>query len=145
MAILQVFKIRLPNCVAGKYIFKSGKEANFVGGKYVTAVPEEIAELENEVVLNHPHIFRDAEEMVMDTEVKDPLAVLREKFFAEFQATATATANTVDKGNTAAKGTDTLGGIATSTNISGVAAASNQGGTPGVAPGFIAASGSVKK
>ena len=126
MAILQLYKIRLPNCVAGKYIFLNGKEAAFIGGRYATAVPTEIEQLDKEIEMDHPHIYRDAEEMTMDSDVKDPLAVLRDKFFKEFQEQQAKTSNRVDKGNTETAGvTVKLGGIATSANTVGTAAASN--------------------
>jgi len=81
MAIARVFKSQVQSI---KYIFKNGKEAPFVFGKYYTDNATEIAELEQEIALGHPQIFIDSEEKEVDTEKMDPLSRLREKIIAEY-------------------------------------------------------------
>lgn len=123
MAILHVFKSRIPSC---KFLFKNGKEANFIGGRFMTDVQSEIDELQAEVTLNHPHIYVDSAEAKVDSEKLDPLEEIRKKAVADYlakQAAAVATSN--DRGSTAQGGK--LEGIANSATIASGAAGSSSG------------------
>ena len=125
MAILHVFKSRIPSC---KFLFKNGKEANFIGGKFMTDNESEIAELQAEVDLRHPHIYVDPEEAKVDSERVDPLEQIRMKAVAEYLAKqAAAVATTNDRGNTAQGGK--LEGIANSATVAAGAAGSSSGAT----------------
>lgn len=98
MAIKKVFKCRIPS---SKYLFSNGKEANFIGGRYMTDVEAEISALEDEIKLGHPHIYVDSAEKEIDTEQMDPIEQIKKKAIAEYvaaQAKAIKTSN--DMGNT---------------------------------------------
>jgi len=92
---------------------------HFVGGRYLTDKQNEIEFLTNEVKRGHDIIsIREGEETLADTAL-DPLAALREKFFAEFQLAQKAAIDPKndfgksEKGaNTAAMGAMTSRGIA---------------------------------
>jgi len=89
MAILKVFKSRIPSC---NYVFARGKSAAFVEGRYATGILEEISELEQEILSGHPHIYVDPAETEVDSDAVDPMAALREKIIADYlknQAAAT--------------------------------------------------------
>jgi hypothetical protein len=79
--VVKLFKTRIPNI---GYIFRSGKRAPFLNSRYSTDIPSEIAELEEEISLGHPHIYIDEAELTLDT--VEPMEVLRKKFYAEFEA-----------------------------------------------------------
>ena len=92
MAIKRVFKSRIPSC---SYFFKNGKQAAFIGGKYVTDVDIEIAELESEIgksgltepnKSDHPHIYIDQREKEINTEALDPIAEIKRKAVEEYLA-----------------------------------------------------------
>lgn len=87
MAIKRVFKCRIPS---SKYIFSNGKEANFIGGKYATDVAAEIAALEEDIKLGHPHIYIDDSEKEIDTEQMDPIEQIKKKAIAEYLAAQSA-------------------------------------------------------
>lgn len=96
MSTLRVFKATLPSV---NYIFKNGKPAIFVQGKFCTDVPAEIAELDEEVANHHPIIFIDSAEREVDSAAVDPISALREKIIAEYKASmATATSPDNDMG-----------------------------------------------
>lgn len=98
MAIKKVFKCRIPS---SKYLFSNGKEANFIGGRYMTDVEAEIAALEGEIKLGHPHIYVDSAEKEVDTEQMDPIEQIKKKAIAEYIAAQTKAINTSnDMGNT---------------------------------------------
>lgn len=80
---VKLFRSTLLSC---KYIFSKGTVANFVNGKYATSNLGEIAELEEQISQGHQHIYVRKGEETIDYDVTDPLAELRKKFFAEFQA-----------------------------------------------------------
>lgn len=88
--ILRVFKCTIPSC---NFIFSNGKPAIFVQGVYRTAVDWEIAELEKEVASGHPHVYIDAKEREIDSEMVDPMNALRAKIIAEYKATMEAATN----------------------------------------------------
>lgn len=98
MAIKKVFKCRIPS---SKYLFSNGKEANFIGGKYMTDVEAEISALEGEIKIGHPHIYVDAAEKEIDTEQMDPIEQIKKKAIAEYLAAqAQAVKTTNNMGNT---------------------------------------------
>lgn len=81
--LLHVFKSNIPS---SQYIFKSGKYAHFVDGKYFTDIESEIAELEAEIAGRHPHIYKDNGELTIVAEDRDPMVALRKKIIAEHEA-----------------------------------------------------------
>jgi hypothetical protein len=101
MAILKVFKSHIPSV---NYIFKNGKPAIFVSGKFATGIQSEIDELEAEIAAGHPHIYVDAAEKEIDSEKVDPMIGLREKIIAEYLEKQAAAAGdpTRDMGTSAA-------------------------------------------
>ena len=112
MSIKKVFKCRIPSC---KYLFSNGKEANFIGGKYLTDLDIEISQLENEIKSGHPHIYVDAAEKEVDTEQMDPIEQIKKKAIAEYLAAQKAALDpNNDRGSTEA---GKLQGIANSTTI----------------------------
>jgi hypothetical protein len=83
------------------YIFKNGKPATFVSGRFITDIPSEIAELDEEVAAKHPFIFIDPAEKEIDSEKLDPMAGLRERIIAEYLARQAEVTNpTNDMGST---------------------------------------------
>lgn len=81
--VKKVFKARIPSV---NYIFKNGKPAIFIAGRFLTDIPAEIKELEEEIALGHPHIYvDDNEETVEAADPGELMMGLREKFFKEFQ------------------------------------------------------------
>lgn len=89
MSIAKVFKSAIPSV---NYIFGNGKPAIFVNGKFATTIESEIAELENEIRLGHPHIYIDENEKEIDSSAIDPISSLRaqiEKEIMDKMAAAT--------------------------------------------------------
>ena len=91
MAIKHVFLNSLNFC---KYIFASGKEANFISGQYLTSDPAEIEELTREAGMGHPHISipTDEAKRTIDTTITDPLIAIKAKAVAEYLAAQAAAA-----------------------------------------------------
>lgn len=83
MPILHVYRASLPSM---NYIFKNGKPATFISGRFTTDLEEEIAELDAEVKARHPFIYIDPEEVTIDSEKLDPMSGLRERIIAEYLA-----------------------------------------------------------
>lgn len=128
MSIKKRYAIRLPNCNAGKYIFKSGKEAPFVNGEFLTDVESEIAELDAEVKAKHPHIFIEVGKEEVDSDQPAPLEALRAKIIADYLETQRAANNPAnDRGNTVM---GQLQGIGTSASAGVLSAESSS--TPAV-------------
>lgn len=71
------------------YIFGNGKPCIFVRGRFSTDNSKEIAELDNEIALGHPHIRKMTEEEIAEhvTTPEDALLALREQIIAEYIAT----------------------------------------------------------
>ena len=98
MAILQVFKATLPSI---NYIFRNGKPAIFVQGKFATSIEAEIEEMKDEIAKGHPHIYVDKEDATVDSEMVDPIQALRAKIEAQIRAEmAAATDLSNDRGQT---------------------------------------------
>lgn len=128
MSTLRVFKATLPSV---NYIFKNGKPAIFVNGMYTTDVPFEIEELDAEIATRHPHIFIDESMREIDSAKVDPIAALREKIIAEYQATmAAATSLDNDLGNS------TQGALKPASSVD-IAAASAGGSGAGLAARLV--------
>lgn len=70
------------------YIFRNGKPAIFVAGKFVTDVQKEIDELREEIAAGQPHIRECTPEEIKVAGVPggDLMTGLKEKFFQEFLA-----------------------------------------------------------
>lgn len=116
MAIAKIFKATMPSV---NYIFKNGKPAIFVHGKFATALEYEIAELEAEITAGHPHIFIDPAECEIDSNALSPIEALTAKIREEVMAEmARATQMTNDMGTStqgplkAASSTDVADAVA---------------------------------
>lgn len=83
---LRVFKTTMSS---NKFIFKSGKTAGFVNGRYMTSNPQEIKELEEEILEHqNPYFYIDKNEKEITSEqAADPMAALRAKIIADYLAT----------------------------------------------------------
>ncbi len=87
MSTLRVYKATLPSV---NYIFRNGKPAIFISGKFCTDIPTEISELDEEVASGHPIIYIDSAEREIDSAKVDPIAGLREQIIAEYKASMAA-------------------------------------------------------
>lgn len=85
-----IFKARIPSV---NYIFKNGKPAIFIQGKFTTTVQSEIDELNAEIEANHPHIYIDENEATIDANLVNPIEALREQIKAELMAEMAAATN----------------------------------------------------
>ena len=85
------FKSRMGAIV---YIMKNGKPANFVEGEFVTSVPSEIAELDDEVANGHPIIYIDGGDSAVVV-AEDPMAGLKANMRAQILAEIAATPEVV--------------------------------------------------
>ena len=74
------------NLPSSKYIFKSGKVANFVRGQYLTSIESEIAELNADIGFGHPNIHIDPKERTVDSLHADPLAKIKKLAIEEYLA-----------------------------------------------------------
>lgn len=88
--VATIFKATLPSI---NYVFKNGKPAIFVSGKFITAIPAEVAELKAEIEAGHPHIYIDAKEAEIAAAAIDPMAGLRAQIEAEIMAKMAAATN----------------------------------------------------
>jgi len=123
----RVFRSNIPSV---GYVFKNGKRANFIGGRYTTSIKHEIDELDAEIANSHPNFTANVEEVV---ETSEPMAALREKFIAEYLEQQ---ARNTDKGNDAGTSKQGKLNVANSTTIGAGAAGSDSatggsGSTPG--------------
>jgi hypothetical protein len=108
----------IPSC---QYVFKSGKIASFVSGRYSTHIASEVEELNAEIAAGHPHLFvKKGEEKVLVADL-DPVSALRKKFFAEFQA---AQAAAIDPENDMGSSSTATTGMQTSKTIGTITAGS---------------------
>lgn len=120
MLTKNLYHSRIPSC---KFIFKSGKEANFIGGTYLTSDPVEIAELDIEIKSVHPHIYVDENNLAVDTENIDPLHEIKRKAVEEYLAAQQAASDpNSDKGVT--EQNTKVGNVANSVSITGTASVS---------------------
>lgn len=82
MSMLRLYKSYLPTV---NYILGNGKPAIFIEGRYATEVESEIAELDNEVRLKHPHIYIDDAEKEVDSVKVDPIEALTTRIREELR------------------------------------------------------------
>lgn len=96
MPIAKLYKATIPSI---NYIFRNGKPAIFVRGKFATDIASEIAELDEEIANAHPYLFVDTDEPTAETATGDLIAGLRATLEAEIRAEmAAASALTNDMG-----------------------------------------------
>jgi len=116
---------------AHRYIFKSGKTAEFFGGVYRTDISSEIAELQAEIKAGIGSIWQVAGQENINSLELDPMAVLKKKIIADYEADkARANANGESVSDvTPAKphGTGTVGVAAAVSNSIGAATAVKPG------------------
>lgn len=111
------------NVASLRYVFKAGKVAAFLSGKYTTNIAHEIEELDEEIAMNHPNITANKEEVVA---LSEPMEALRAKFIAEYLETA---AKSVVKTNDAGFSEQGKLNVANSTTVSeGMASSDSSGG-----------------
>lgn len=127
MSVQHLFKNTLGNC---QYIFKTGKIAHFLNGRYLTDQEAEIEELTAEAKSGHPHIYIDANEATVDSDAaSNAMAALEARIRAKVLLEL-ATQKDNDRGNyeVSAK----LEGIVSTTDIAAAASgsASNEGAAP---------------
>jgi len=80
MSMLNLYKSHLPSC---SVIFPNGKSAVFVNGRYATDVEYEINIFDTEIKAGHSHIYKDPNELQVDSEQQDPMAILTAKIRAQ--------------------------------------------------------------
>jgi hypothetical protein len=120
MAELTVFKSR---AMTMGYAFKSGKVVHFLAGMYATAAKDEIEELTTECDNAHPNFYIDPAQKTIDSEMMDPVAVLRAKIREEERALILAAMGNPQRDmGTTPQGK--LEGIANSHTINGMQASS---------------------
>ena len=124
MGTLNVYKSAIPHI---NYIFKNGKLAVFTNGVFRTDIEGEIQELETEIKLGHPHIYVDAAEKIIDSEMVDPMNALRHKIIQEFLAKQAETAGNPDRDMGT---TDKNVGVMPATSKTIAEAAAGGSGTP---------------
>jgi hypothetical protein len=138
MSELSVFKSRAPTM---GYVFKTGKVVHFMGGIYATSSKAEIEELTTECENGHPNFYIDPTQKTLDSEMLDPIAVLRATIRAEEVAKLRAMGDPLrDMGSTPQ---GKLEGIANSHSINGLQAASEAQAV--AAQTMIPPSGAVNK
>ena len=100
-------------------IAPSGKQILFEGGMYLTDRPDEIEFLDKEVSIGHEMIYTKKGQEKISSKDLDPMAQLREKIIAEYEAKKEAQQSpSRDMGNTAKA--DPTQGIATSNTIKAI-------------------------
>ena len=134
MATKNRYFSRVPSC---KFIFKSGKEAAFVGGIFDTDFASEIKELDEEVATGHPHIFVNVDQLTIDSECLDPLTEIKRKAIEEYIAAQVAASDPKNnRGNTKETKLNTV----TTADIAAASADSSSGqavAETGAAPSVI--------
>jgi hypothetical protein len=90
MAILKLYKSTIPSI---NFILGNGKPCIFINGRFATDVDSEISALDYEIKLGHPHIRVDDAEPTIDSDMVDPMEVLRAKMRAEIIAEMAAATN----------------------------------------------------
>jgi hypothetical protein len=110
------------------YAFKSGKVVHFMNGVYATNSKVEIEELTTECENGHPVYYIDPKQKTVDSEMLDPMAVLRAQIREEERIKLiNATSIHRDMGSTDQNAK--LTGIATSTTVAGLIVESESQGT----------------
>lgn len=94
--MLKLYKSSINSC---KMHTQSGKEINFIKGRYATSDKKEIEFLDAEVEAGHPHIRVDPNETEIDSVQVDPLVAVKARAIAEYIAEQEAKVGK-DTGNT---------------------------------------------
>lgn len=115
------FVSALPSC---KYVFRSGKVANFVGGQYITKIQAEIDELNEEIAFGHPHISVDKNEVTVASDKVDPMAAIKKRAVEEYLAEQAKIAAGNAVHDTGASVKEQLKGLKTSATVGAVSAES---------------------
>jgi len=93
-----VFYSRIPFL---NFVFRSGKKAEFIVGRFITDVENEAKELIDEIEGKHPHIYQKVGEEKASESDLDPMKELKDKIIAEYEANkARALLADNDRGNT---------------------------------------------
>jgi len=71
---------------AARYIFKDGKIAEFIGGVYRTAIVGEIEQLKKEIEHGVSSIWQVPGQEIVDSDDIDPIAVMKRRIIAEYEA-----------------------------------------------------------
>lgn len=119
LAVARVFRSNIPSM---RYVFKQGKVAPFISGRYTTDIAHEIEELDAEIAHRHPNISANKEEIV---DTIEPLEALKKKHFEEFLLMQ---AKTLDKTNDAGTSEQGKLNVANSTTVAPGAAGSDSNG-----------------
>ncbi len=102
MTIKHIFKSRIPSMT---YVFQRGAVAHFIGGRFMTDIYEQIAELEAECKSGNPTIYIDEAEMSIDSDALSPLDTIKKKAVEEYLASVkSATLASNDMGSTEISG-----------------------------------------
>lgn len=90
--MMAVFLCSLGN---SRYTFKNGKDAVFLGGRYLTNNEAEFRELMEEIQTGHPHISvpENPDDQIVDTKYVDPMEALRASIRADLIAEQAAIRN----------------------------------------------------
>lgn len=118
--VLHLFKNSILNC---RYTFKSGKDAIFYNGEYFTDIAHEIAELEEEIYLGHPFIYRDESRITVSKSSLNPLEEIKRKAIEEYKAQVAAAQAANAEGSTSDQKFN-MASIATSANVGEAASGS---------------------
>lgn len=124
------------NIMSMRFIFKNGKVAAFLSGKYVTDIKHEIEELDEEVANGHPNINCNPEETV---ETIEPLEALKAKHFKEFME---AQAKTLNKNNDAGFSEEKKLNVLNSNHVADAMAGSDSSGNNATNPNPVTTSSS---
>lgn len=96
--VKNLFFSTFPSC---SYVFRNGKPAHFIGGKYSTAIESEIKELEEEIAAGHPHLYINEQQRTISAADEDPIEQIKKKAIAEYLAAQKTAVNPeADRGNT---------------------------------------------
>lgn len=118
MSIKAIFKCKMPSC---NYIFRDGTTGVFISGKLYTDNNAHISELKAEVgevgvnASKHPHIYVDPDECEIDSEMMDPIEVMKAKLRLEVRAEMAAATSKGDMGSTDQSGGVLKGMVSTAT------------------------------
>lgn len=88
-----VFYNRIPN---SNYIFPDGVQAQFVGNRYVTSEKERADILMREIAAGNLHIFVDPNKLQVSKAELDPMAELKARIIAEYEASRAGGAQLAD-------------------------------------------------
>lgn len=138
MAIKNIYKSTFPSI---NFVTSKGATLVFSEGRYVTDNEREIVELEWEVKNRHPHIYVDANEAQVDTEVVEALAAAHKRATDEVLAAhAAKTGTQVSADGTVlgqAAAAQTIGSQQLASAVTGLPTIRSAVGTVGIAGSSI--------